>query len=222
MKKKILFFDTETTGLDPRKAAPIQVAFLIDIDGHVVEEGNLLIQPHAGAEISKQALAINKRTEEEIVKPPFLPTREGYRKITDMFTRHVDKFNRADKFYPAGYNVGFDVDFLGQFFERNGDKYFGSWMNGRRLDPREMMAWLDYSCGLQLKDHKLSTVCEYFGITIQAHDALSDIRATRDLFRVLHREKHFREMLNSVEALKVKKEAPAPTTDQDVDTMAGF
>lgn len=220
--KKILFFDTETTGLDPRKAAPIQVAFLIDIDGSVVEEGNLLIQPHVGAEIALAVLAINKRTAEEIVKPPFMPNREGYRKITEMFARHVDKFNRADKFYPAGYNVGFDVDFLGQFFERNGDKYFGSWMNGRQLDPRAMLAWLDYTCDLKLKDHKLATVCGYFGIPIQAHDALSDIRATRALFKLLHRDKHFKELLNSVEAMRKPPEPAAPTEPKVVDTMEGF
>jgi DNA polymerase III epsilon subunit-like protein len=38
---------------------------------------------------------------------------------------------------------------------------------------------------LGLYGHKLVDVCRHFGISIDAHDALSDIRATRDLVQVL-------------------------------------
>jgi DNA polymerase III epsilon subunit-like protein len=33
----------------------------------------------------------------------------------------------------------------------------------------------------ELDNYKLTTVCEFFGIEFKAHDALADIKATREL-----------------------------------------
>jgi DNA polymerase III epsilon subunit-like protein len=40
---------------------------------------------------------------------------------------------------------------------------------------------MDYAGKIDLPDYKLSTVCAHYGIDIKAHEALSDIQATREL-----------------------------------------
>lgn len=178
---KILYFDTETTGLDPKANGIIQLAYIISVDGKDREEGNLLIQPFPGDVISQSALDINRRTREEIFKDPFMDPRKAFARFIFTLDKYVDRYNRQDKFYPAGYNVGFDCDFLSNFFAKNGNKYYASYLNYLKIDPSCMMLLLDDKLKLNLQDYKLATVCKHFGISIEAHDAMSDIRATKSL-----------------------------------------
>ena len=54
--KKVLYFDTETTGLDAGKHGIIQLAALMEIGGEIVETFNMKFQPHEGALINPEAL----------------------------------------------------------------------------------------------------------------------------------------------------------------------
>jgi division protein CdvB (Snf7/Vps24/ESCRT-III family) len=47
---------------------------------------------------------------------------------------------------------------------------------------------LNYKGSINLVNAKLITACENFGITIDAHDALSDIKATRELMQRIMKE----------------------------------
>ena len=187
MPKKVFYFDCETTGLYPRENAIIQLAYIVEINGDVKEEGNLLIQPDEKATIDTGALQVNKRTREEIFKAPFLPPREAYNQLMNVLDKYIDRYDKKDKFYPAGYNVTFDCNFLSEFMQRQGNPYFGAYFNGRTLDPRVLIAFMDYTGiirGDLLLNHKLTSVCEFFEIKNEAaHDALSDIRATRQLMQ---------------------------------------
>ncbi|MFA5262063.1 MAG: 3'-5' exonuclease, partial [Candidatus Omnitrophota bacterium] len=89
------------------------------------------------------------------------------------------------KFYPAGFNCRFDLEFFNNFFLKNGDKYFGSWMNWRMLDPRPILLFLNYMGKIYLPKYNLEEACKYFGIPLQSHDANSDIEATRVLIHRL-------------------------------------
>jgi len=190
MDKKLMWIDCETTGVHANEHAIIQLAYIVEINGDVKEEGNLLIQPfNEGGVIDKiasKALEVNGRTREEIFLDPFLKPREAYQKFVTMMAQYVYKFDKSDKLYTGGYNVSFDMNFLSEFFFKNGDKYFGSWFNGRKLDPLYKLSEMDYDNGISLPNYKLKTVCDYFEIKIEAHDALSDIRATRELWNKLN------------------------------------
>ncbi len=183
MDKKILWFDTETTGLDENIHGIIQLGYVIEINKEVVEEKNFLIKPPKGTKVDKEALAINKMSLEKI--RTFPEGREVYNQIQESWGKHCDKFTKEDKFYPAGYNVDFDLRFMVEFFKQNDDKYFGSWCNWKRIDPLPLLYLLEYKGVLKLENYKLTTVCDYFNIPLTAHDALSDIKATRELFKVL-------------------------------------
>lgn len=180
---KILYFDVETTGLNPRVNDIVQLAGIIEIDGEIKERFNYRIQPFSFENISQEALDITGNTIEGLKNhtKPFVI----YKELINMFSRYVDKFNKADKFVPVGYNVNFDIGFLREWFIKNGDLYYGSWINYKYVDPLAVFYMLESIGKVNYPDYKLSTVCEHLGFSIDAHDALSDISATRDVYKYL-------------------------------------
>jgi len=126
----------------------------------------------------------NGRTREEL--QTFPPAREGYALLKKRLGFYCDKFNRDDKFVPCGYNINFDIDFLSNFFDKQtpSDKYLFSWIFSAPIDARTLVGEL-VKIGYRLKNYQLETVCRFMKIPIQAHDAMSDIRATRELYLAL-------------------------------------
>lgn len=180
---KILYFDVETTGLDPVRHDIIQLAGIIVADG-AEEEFEFKIQAVHPENASQEALDVHHYTLEDIAQ--FTPAREAYNQFTALLSKYVNKFDKNDKFTPAGYNVRFDIDFLNNFFKKNDDQYYGSFFNWKPADPLPILHFLDYCGKIKLPNYKLTTVCEHYGIEIQAHDALSDIRATREVIKRIY------------------------------------
>lgn len=181
---KMCYVDTETTGTDPDRHGIIQVAMIVEIGGKVEAEKEWLVRPHNDVEIDDRALEVNRRTRQEIQGSTFAPPDETFREIEEFLGQFVGKFNRADKLTPAGHNVGFDCNMLKSFWKRCGSDYYGSWFNWDAVDSLALLRYLK-AFGLlpPLKNLKLATVCEHFGIKLgeDAHDALADIKATREL-----------------------------------------
>lgn len=194
---KVLYFDTETTGTDPKVHEITQFAAIIEIDGVVKEEVNYRCQPTRWDAIDPQALATTGVTVEQL--KTFEPPLKMYLKIIDLLSKYIPQYTKlGDKFYPAGHNVSFDLQFLDAFIRQHGSfdhKKWGSvtWQNWRALDTRVLANYLMSEGRLRhqygaLPDVKLGTLCEHYGIKINAHDALSDIRATRELAKKLREE----------------------------------
>ncbi len=181
---KLLYFDTETTGVDSKVNEIVQFAAIVEIDGKVVEEVNWQCQPTRWDKIDPMALKTIGKTVEDLKALP-APS-EMMKNIRALFDRHIDKFNKADKFYPAGHNVQFDLEFLQAFWKQHGDTYgTGSYQNWRCLDSRILANFLLYKDMIPCADVKLETLCNHFKVAIQAHDAMSDIRATRELIQLM-------------------------------------
>jgi DNA polymerase III epsilon subunit-like protein len=96
-------------------------------------------------------------------------------------SKYVDRYNKNDKFVMAGFNVGFDEDFLRSTFRKVQEGYFGSWFAWPKIDVAFLVA-LEYVKGLRLPDFKLATICAHYDIHIDAHTALGDAKASRQLF----------------------------------------
>lgn len=184
---KLFYFDTETTGTDPKRNAIVQLAYIVEIDGKVIREGNMLIKPFEGAKIEPEALKVNKRTEEEITQEPFKDFFASYKYFVRMLDTHIDRYNREDKFIMVGHNVHFDANFLSEFFKKNGDKYYGSYF-GTQICTRVLLSYMGYKGLIKLHNYKLVTACQHYDIELDAHDAMNDIRATRELFLKLQEE----------------------------------
>lgn len=184
---KTIYIDVETTGLNPQKNAITQIAGIVEIDFEERERFNFLIQPHKDAEISDYALKITDKTVEELMSYPTPKTQ--YNNFLAILSGYVNKYKREDKFYFIGYNARFDMDFIRAFFEKQGDKYFGSWFFFPPIDVMNMAAVDMMVRGKRCKDFKLGTIAEHFGISLsnkKMHDAMTDIEVTKEMFEILN------------------------------------
>jgi len=181
---KILYFDVETTGLDPSKDFITQLSGIVEVDGEIVEDFNLFLKPPKGTPVSKEALKVTGKTIDDLRSYP--EAEVGFKLFNELLARYVTENTWKAKFYPAAYNGYFDLQFVDQMFKRQfGSESWSKFQNWQLIDPLPVVRLLSMNKQLGIYGHKLVDVCRHFGISIDAHDALSDIRATRDLVQVL-------------------------------------
>ena len=185
---KIIWFDCETTGLSPYKNDIVRLGYMLQVNRNIVTQGDIKMRPMCPGNIEPLALKVNGLTKEEIMEYP--PAREGYMSLLAAMDPHIDKYDKEDKAAPGGYNVGFDLNFLSALKNRLKVK-FGHWsyLTHYPVDPYAMTHCLaSYGLLGGLKNRKLDTLCKRYGIEIDAHDAASDIRATRELWYAMMRQ----------------------------------
>ena len=184
IKKKVFWFDVETTGLDHLKNGIIQLSYIIEIDGKIEKKRNFFVRPPKFTIIDNQALSVTNTKPEDLQN--YMPFEIVFNNLISDLDLYVDKFETTDKFYMAGYNVTFDERFLRRFFKINNHKYFGSYFNNKKIDVFGFVDVCIY-CDIipNIKSRKLSELCDLFSIPLNAHDSSSDIQATRDLFYLL-------------------------------------
>jgi DNA polymerase-3 subunit epsilon len=179
---KYCFLDSETGGTDPKRHALLQVAGIIVTNDQEVASFNFHIQPFPTDVVEDSALAINGIKREE------LSGYEDPKKVHDMLVGalgiHVDKFDKHDKYVFTGYKAQFDYDFLRAFFEKCGDQYFGSFFWNPALDIMTLAYSKLLSRRPMMPNFKLGTVAAEFSLKPEGtlHDALADIRLTKQLF----------------------------------------
>lgn len=179
---KIIFIDTETGGVNPEKAALIQLSGIIRIDKKDVEKFNFYIKPFENSEVTEKALEVQGRTLEELKTDKYVEEKEVYKQFVNLLDKYIDKYDRTDKFIVAGYNVRFDIDILKAFFQRHGNNFLFSYLDSSMLDPLYSIRLLQIAEVLPvLENNKLETWCKHFGIELKAHDSLEDIEATKRL-----------------------------------------
>lgn len=183
--KKILWFDTETTGID-KGCDIVQMAGIVDIDGQAVEEFDITSRPFPDTVITEEALKITRKTREQIMA--YQEPVDAMIKLEAIFAKYISKFDRNDKFLLAGHNMGFDFEKLIAFFEKNNNTYLGSWIQfGRKFDTLAVIHAMQVAGVMPvIPNNRLETIAGIMKIDLsQAHDAMSDIRATRAIGRRL-------------------------------------
>lgn len=187
---KILWIDTETTGLNPFDHDIISLALIVEIDGEVKDELYLEIQPINWDKITDEALAINKFTKEQL--KTFLPPRQALSKVLLFLEKYVNKYKKnktmEDKFVLVGYNVTFDSAMLSEWCKKLNFKYLGALIDYHKLDIASIVLFLKMHNKIQIDGFKLVKVAEYLNASLDAHNAQSDIRATREIaYKLLER-----------------------------------
>ena len=193
--KKLLFFDTETTGLNPAHHEICQFAARViyyDKGIFTTPERSVytaLIRPDFPERADPAAMAVHQFSVSDL-QTQGKSSYSVYKELLQFFAIHIDKFNQDDKFFPAGFNVEFDYQFLAEFFKRKLDVYFGSWTNHRVFDAlhtARMLAFCDIPPFNELDKFKLKNCIDIMPYEqrpiLKAHDALSDIDATIELFK---------------------------------------
>lgn len=186
---KDLFIDVETTGLFDYKHGVTQISLILDIDGQTVERHNWQVKPFRSDEIDMRALEIQGRSLEEIQLSP--EPRDVFDQLCDVLAKYVNKYSKTDKFNFLAYNSTFDNGFMRKFFNKNGDKYFGSWFwNPDICVMRLAMHHLRDQRHL-LPDFKLGTVAKALDIHSTSggglHDAQTDIDLTHQMYQLIER-----------------------------------
>jgi DNA polymerase III epsilon subunit-like protein len=183
MRTRILWMDTETTGTLPWKHDIVKLACLVEEEHTVLDGLSLSMAPIAWDAIDPKALQVNRLTMDDL--RGFPSAAESIAELIEFMSKYVDRYDRNDKFVLAGYNIGFDSDFLRSTFRKVGEGYFGSWFAWPTIDVAHHVA-LAYLQGLRLPDFKLSTICAHYDIAIDAHTATGDVMAARQLYHELH------------------------------------
>lgn len=188
--KKILFYDIETSGLDSTKHGIIQISGIIDINGEEKENFNFFVKLFSDDLIDEAALKIINIDKSDIEN--FESPIEVHKKLIEILSKHINKYDKLDKFYLCGYNnIKFDDQFLRTFFEKNGDKFFGSffWSNSIDVIVLATMKLLKYR---ELMDNfKLKTVAQTLGVDFNVedlHNSMNDIILTRKVFYELFKK----------------------------------
>lgn len=191
---KIFYLDEETTGTNPVVNDIIQLAGIIEIDGQVIERVNMNCQPFDWEAVEEQALRVNGLSIAKL--RTFQEPKEMHSALLKVSGKYVDKYDKTDKFTLAGQKVGFDADFLKEFFIKCGDQYYGSWFNWRHVDLLSVVRWLRYVGRIELENDRLETIAAHFGITFDAHDAMADIETTRTLLKMIAEKYLVKEIRN--------------------------
>jgi DNA polymerase III epsilon subunit-like protein len=185
MNKKIFWSDLETTGTDPHRHSIIQIACMIESEGKIIDSFESKMRPLPGREIDPIALAVNGVCIEETKEYP--RPEEVYFNFQTFCAKHGQAGDKANRFVPAGYKNDFDLDFLNDWHTTMNSKFaFWDYLQFQPIDVYPICVAL-WRCGvLPIKNVQLGTVCEHYGIAIDAHDAMSDIKACREVtYKVL-------------------------------------
>lgn len=172
---RIVFCDTETTGLDSSRAAIVSYALAVWNDGEVTARVSRKVMPHAGAEITPKAVQVN-----------------GYHpddwKAAGAMAMGPDDLKTFHEYLSGavvgGSNVAFDKGFIAAACERLGGKP-PRW-NHRDADTGKI-AFPLWAAGL-VESTGLESLVKYFdlgNVYTKPHDAECDVNATIAVFEAL-------------------------------------
>jgi DNA polymerase-3 subunit epsilon len=176
----IMYFDFETSGLDPKRHAILQAAWIIEKDGKIVAEKCFDVLPEEYADLCLGALAVNNFTLERI--------RAGKPLSYVMCSMVQDlrsAMSGASLVTLCGHNVHFDIGFLVEAADKTRENVRNHVSLSGALDTCAIARFYSHLELIKVRNHKLTTLAEYFSIAINAHDALGDVKATREVLRNL-------------------------------------
>jgi DNA polymerase-3 subunit epsilon len=178
---KVLYIDCETGGTNYKRNALLQIAAIAEINGEVKGEIDLKMRPLEGKTVEDGAIETHGYTREGI--EGFDDPIDCYRKFNAFLNKHGGAPDKYNRYIIVGYNADFDIRFVNQWYQDISGKPFAFWkhLQFSPVDILPILRTLRYVGILDTENTKLKTMCNYFGIEINAHDAMSDITATREL-----------------------------------------
>ena len=189
--KKLFFFDTETTGLDPEKNEIVQIAG--EICG---EKFNFKCRP-TNENIDQAALDIQGVTKEEVMQRPH--PQKVFDDLLALLLKYVGPYDPQDRLFAIGHNVSFDINFIYKFFEKYceknppGSKFKTKYSPGNFFKGQLCTISMYQLCVMlgffgHPKSYALESLCEVHKIELNPHDAMFDIDATIQLFDIMESE----------------------------------
>jgi DNA polymerase III epsilon subunit family exonuclease len=170
-KHNFAFIDIETTGLNLFKNEIIEIGCVLTTpDLEVIEEFELKIKPENISNADPVALKVNHYNAKDWESGLSLE------KAMNIFSK------KTKDCIMVGHNVSFDAGFLEYAFNKSEIKNL---MHYHKLDTVSI-AWAKLHNDPSLEHLSLHDMCMRFGIkNARAHSALSDARATFELYKKL-------------------------------------
>lgn len=196
MEQRLVFFDLETGGLDPKRHPIIQLAAV------AVDSGLDVLEAFE----AKITFDRNKANAHSLRKNHYHPGRwateardgkEVARNFADFLKRHATMPALSSQGKPyhvaqlVAHNAAFDGPFLAAWFDK-----LRVYLPARRLVlcTMQLSMWHFVSGDLSPpSNYQLATLCGYFGVPFHAaaaHEALGDATATVQLFQAIVRNGH--------------------------------
>lgn len=189
MKKLRLFLDTETTGLDPKTNAIIELAGILESDGKIVEEFSWNMQPAKGKIISEEALEVNGIAREKL--KTYESSEQVYKRFLAMLDSYINKYDSRDKAYFYAYNAQFDQRFIEQWFKDNKNDYLFSYCAWPWVDVAVLAAIYAEDQRDMLPNFKQGIVAKSLGIDVddsKLHSGLYDVQIMKQIYEILEAE----------------------------------
>ena len=191
-RQKIVFFDLETTGLDPKRHAILQVAAVA-----VDESFNDLETFEAKIRFDERRANRNSLRKTHYHRGVWvrraLDAGEAAKRFADFLRRHASVTKLGSDGEPfqlaqlVAHNAPFDTAFLQVWYERLCLFLPVRYQVFCTLQ-RALWYFQEHPDEMPPVDFKLATLCNYFGVPFHAanaHDAVGDVNATVALYRAM-------------------------------------
>jgi len=152
-------FDIETTGLDANNDKITEIGAVKIIDGKIVDGFSTLINPQRP--IPKEIVVLTGISDDMVADKPV------FADIIGDFYKYIDGATLI------AHNANFDVTFVKKAAEKEGYYVENPYLDTMEIARKNLLG---------LKNYKLNTICDYFGIQFLHHRAMSDAHATAKMF----------------------------------------
>ena len=184
---KILFYDTETTGLDAKVHGIHQLAGEMMIDGLVMNDFEYRIKPFEGCAIDAAALEVSNTSISDLMQ-----YEEENRQLFN-FRCTINNWcvpHLNDRFFLAGWRVPeFDNKFLQAMFERNNAMdEFKSFFWSNPIDVKVLATQYLIDKRPEMKSFSLVSVAKYLGVEVdrlRLHNAAYDAYLCRRVYEIV-------------------------------------
>ena len=194
---KLIFIDVETTGTNPERNGVTQISGCVQVAGEVRQYFDYFVRPFPSDVIEDAALKVTGIDRRQFLQPAdpnflqvdgqsFADPFDVFAALKQLLAGYADPYDKNDKLQFVGYNShSFDMPFMRRFWEKNNDRFFGSWFWYPCLDVMLVWAQILQPERDRLPNFKLATVARYCGIDVddsRLHDSRYDIDLTRQLW----------------------------------------
>ena len=170
---KVIYFDTETTGLDFIRNEIIELAMLIVEDGRIIEEYDRFI--NIGKDLPQKIIDITGITDEMLIMEGF-----SEKSVAEDLKKHLTPGTLM-----IAHNCQFDLSFIYYLLKRHYPDEADSIV--RNLD------WIDTVTVLKDRKefpHKLIDAVKHYGIEeVNFHRAIDDTKALYNVVQAMIRER---------------------------------
>ena len=202
----ILFFDLETTGIDPEKCGIHQISGAFVVNGKIAETFNYHVKPKEGCLCSEKAMEMAGHTYEEMMaSDEYLPMGEVCDMVFNKIVLYCGGKNEKGyvdwnkKIYVGGYNIHkFDCPFMRQWFIDNGkvihdpktneDKSEWGYLISGEIDVMLLVEPVLMRVRSRMKNIKQYSVAEALGIPVdesRLHEAGYDIELCFAIYKTV-------------------------------------